>query len=181
MKRTALLTTAVLLATTATAASVAGSQTTPLTLQVNNFCVMAYTTPQYNGKAGLDKTYDTLSLGTVNAVTNNTVSDKMVMAVDCNKDTVLNIVTPETVTLTNQKGDTVLIKRDATWSPENPFVMSFSKGNSRVPDYGFGGYQYYELLASFKVGGAGTGGNRAWSVPGGLYKGDLVINFNYDE
>ncbi|KQR01085.1 hypothetical protein [Deinococcus sp. Leaf326] len=181
MKRTALLATAVLLGTTATAANVTGKQTTPLTLQVNNFCVMAYTNPEYNGSAGLDKTYETLNLGTINAVTNNTVSDKMVMAVDCNKDTVLNIVTPESVTLTNQKGDTIMIKKDVAWSPENPFTMSFSNGASRVPDYGLGGYQYYELLASFKVGGAGTGANRAWSVPGGLYKGDLVVNFNYDE
>lgn len=182
MKRTALLATAILLATTATAANVSGKQTTPLTLKVNNFCVMAYTEPQYNGAAGLDKKYNTLDLGTINAVTNNTVSDKMVMAVDCNKDTVLNIVKPSKVTLTNQNkpGVTFDITTD-TWDAQHPLTMSFSNGNSRVPDYGFGGYQYYEVLASFKVGGAGTGANRAWSIPGGTYTGDLVVEFNYDE
>lgn len=180
MKRTALLTTAVLLATTATAANVSGQQTTPLTLKVNNFCVMGYTTPEYNGEAGLNKTYSTLNLGTINAVTNTTVSDQRVMAVDCNKDTVLNIVTPQSVTLTNEKGNTVQIE-NTTWDAQHPLTMSFSKGATRTPDFGFGGYQYYEVLASFKLGGAGTGANRAWSIPGGTYTGDLVVNFNYDE
>lgn len=180
MKRTALLTTAVLLATTATAATVSGKQTTPLTLNVQNFCVMAYTTPEYNGEAGLNRTNGTIELGTINAVTNRTVSDQRVMSVDCNKDTVLNITTPKSVTLTNQKGNTVEIK-DTTWDAQNPLTMSFSNGATRTPDFGFGGYQYYEVLASFKVGGAGTGANRAWSIPGGLYKGDLVVEFNYDE
>ena len=175
MKNILLLATTLLLGTAA-AASVSGSQTTPLTLQVNNFCQLAnvggVTSPSF------DRTYPTLDLGIINAITNNSVSS-VVAAVDCNRGTALNVHLPSSVTLSN--GTTAVNVTTDTWDDQHPLTMSFDQSGSFTNDYGYGPYDYHEVKATFKVGGSATLSNRAWSIPGGTYTGNLVITYDYNE
>jgi len=175
MKYVTLLASALMLGT-AGAANVAGSQTTPLSLKVNNFCQIANTGGRTSDS--FNKTYATLNLGTINAITSSTVPSTLVAGVDCNYKTALNIKTPKKVTLTNGT-DTVDVTTDA-WDAQHPLTMAFTNG-SYTNDFGYGKYQYYNISASFKVGGSATLANRAWSIPGGTYTGNLVVSYDYNE
>jgi len=176
MKNIALFATALLLGT-ASAATVTGSQTTPLTLKVNNFCQLANT----GGKVSdsFSRTYPTLDLGAINAVTNHVVNPVIVAAVDCNLGTALKVTTPTKVTISNGT-NSFDITTDA-WDAKHPLTMSFSQAGSFTNDIGYGKYDYHEVKASFHVGGSATLANSAWSIPGGNYKGNLVVTYSYDE
>ncbi len=50
------------------------------------------------------------------------------------------------------------------------FTTTHIQGN-----IGFGQYENYDVMASFKVGGSTGLANAAWNIPGGAYTGDLVI------
>jgi hypothetical protein len=157
-----------------------GTATTPLKLIVNNFCQLAnvggVTSDTFN------QSYSQINLGTINAVTNNSVPDTLVAAADCNKGTNLDVVFPSAVTLTSGS-NSLTINNTATsgpWSSSNPFTMTFKDG-SYTNTYIDSRYEYHNYSASFKVGGSTGLGNGAWSVPGGTYTGDLVITYSYTE
>lgn len=166
---------------TAAAATVSGSQSTPLTVNVKNVCITAYTNPGYNGAAGMGRTWDKIDLGTVSAISNNVTADKLVMAVDCNYDTALKIITPTSVTMTRADKKYSFNITTNPWSATNPMHMSFSTAGSYEPGMLGGKYEYYEVKASFKLGGAGQNPNVAWTIPGGTYTGDMVVKFEYNE
>ena len=176
MKNILLLATALLIGT-AGADNITGSQTTPLKLKVNNFCQLAYT--NYITSETFSRTNDALDLGTINAVSNHQVGPALVASVDCNRKTVLNVITPTTLTLTNGT-DSFEMTTDV-WGPMHPLTMSFDQSGSFTNDIGFGPYDYHEVKASFHVGGTPTLANATWAIPGGNYTGDLVISYNYDE
>lgn len=180
MKNVALLALAASLTTAfaevAPSSNVSGSSTTPLTLRVTNFCTLAYN--GFAAERDLDYTNTEINLGTVNAVTSNTVNGVRVLAIDCNRGTALNIHLPSSLTMSN--GTDSFQMTTSPWSQTNPLSMSFDQSGSYSPNWGFGNYQYYEVKASFKVGGA-SGQGQAWSMPGGTYQGELIISFDYDE
>lgn len=158
------------------AATVTGTQTTPLTLTVNNFCQLA-------GLGGstpttFDRTNAPLNIGSINAVTQTILPLQFVGGVDCNYKTAVNVRTPTSVVLTNATGDTVNITTDA-WDDQHPLTMTFRQ-DFRTVDDGYGPYQFYGIEAGFVLGGSPTF-NRAFSIPGGVYTGDLVITFDYTE
>lgn len=176
MKNIVLFATALLLGT-ASAANVSGSQTTPLTLKVNNYCQLASvgtTVP-----ATFSRTNAPVDLGTINAITNHKVDNVLVASVDCNLGTALNVTTPSKVTM--KSGNNSFDITTDTWDAQHPLTMSFNKLAGFSPDHGYGKYDYHAITASFHVGGSPTIDNRAWSIPGGNYKGDLVVTYSYDE
>lgn len=174
MKNITLFATALLLGT-ASAATVPGSQTTPLTLKVNNYCQLA----NFKNEKTFSRTNNPINLGTVNAVTNVVVPATFVAGVDCNRSTALKVVTPTKVTM--KSGTNSFDITTDTWDAQHPMTMSFSQAGSFSPDYGYGKYDYHEVTASFHLGGSGTLLNRAFSIPGGNYTGDLVVTYSYDE
>lgn len=178
MKNIALFATALLLGT-ASAATITGSQTTPLTLKVNNFCQLANLNNGGATPKSFDRTNPAINLGTVNAVTNVVVPAKIVAAVDCNLGTAVKVSTPTKVTMKSST-NAFDITTDA-WDAQHPMTMSFSQAGSFTNDIGYGKYDYHQVTASFHLGGNSTLANRAFSIPGGNYTGDLVVTYSYDE
>ncbi|PTA68681.1 hypothetical protein [Deinococcus arcticus] len=184
-----------LTASTAAAANVAGTQTTPLNMRVQNVCITGYTNPEYNGAAGLSRTWSAVNLntlggGVVSAVRNVTTPAIRALGVDCNHRTALTIAPIADITMTRDTSGggqpySFQIKGGA-WSATNPWTMAVTNGITGTMNRNMGNgntmtYQYYERLVTFKLGGAGSDLNTAWSVPGGNYTGNLVVSFNYDE
>lgn len=177
MRKIALLAlTAVL--STATAAS--GSQTTNLELKVSNVCIAAYGGFERGSQDLNVGNTKTVNLGTINALTNVSVNDVVVLAMDCNYKTNIEPKFPDFVTLTNEKGDTFNIN-NAAWSLSNPLSMQFREDGSFSPDWGYGLYELHRYVADFKLGGSGNGYQTSWSIPGGSYTGTLTVDFTYNE
>lgn len=168
----------------ATAVNVPGTETTPLTMQVNNYCEFVDSPSGENGfwtQASGNRTRSTHNLGTITAVTSSTTGPITVLNINCNFGTALNITTPTSLNLTNQLDNSFVFQMNTSaWSQSNPLTMSFTGGTATTLSNGFANYYNYEVKASFKVGGQGAS-NAAWGMPGGLYTGNLVVQFNYNE
>lgn len=182
MRKIALLAlTTVLSTATAATGTVSGSQTTNLTLTVNNTCIAAFGGFN-NGSQDLNKgNTSTLNLPAISALTKKVVTGYQVLALDCNYKTAITPKFPESIVLTNQNGDTFNIN-NAAWSTSNPLSVQFRKEGSYTPNWdGVGNYEFHRYVADFELGGSGNGYQTAWSIPGGNYTGTLTVDFTYNE